>query len=126
MSVNFAFLHDALPSLEKFGELAEVYLHTDPNACMIKLGMMGEAMLAIMVSANNVTLPDRSDSAYIINLLRQEGLLPVTVTEAFHRLRKYRNKAAHEVYDDKGDALLALKIAHSLCEWCYNAYYDRS
>ncbi len=37
MSVSFAFLHDALPSLEKFGELAETYLRTDPNACMIKL-----------------------------------------------------------------------------------------
>ncbi len=66
MSVNFASLHDALPPQEKLSEPAETYLHANPNVCMIKLGMMGEALLVIMLSANNVSLPDRSDPACII------------------------------------------------------------
>ena len=42
MKSNFAFLNNTFPALEKFGELAEKYLYSDSNSCLMKLGMIGE------------------------------------------------------------------------------------
>ena len=39
MSSNFDFLSEKFPSLAKFGQLAEKNVYSDPNTCMIKLGM---------------------------------------------------------------------------------------
>ena len=42
MQSNFSFLKDRFPVLSNFGELAEKYLYSDPNSCLMKLGMIGE------------------------------------------------------------------------------------
>ena len=42
MKSNFGFLESHFPVLANFGELAEKYLYSDPNSCLIKLGMIGE------------------------------------------------------------------------------------
>ncbi len=36
MKSNFAFLNDTFPVLGKFGELAEKYLYSDSNSCLMK------------------------------------------------------------------------------------------
>jgi len=32
---NFTFLTELFPALEKLGSLAESYLYSDPNACLL-------------------------------------------------------------------------------------------
>ena len=41
MVSNYAFLDNQFPVLSEFGKLAEKYLYSDSNSCLMKLGMIG-------------------------------------------------------------------------------------
>ncbi len=47
MTSNFAFLKDEFPALAEYGRLAEKYCYSDSNSCLIKLGMLGETLVAL-------------------------------------------------------------------------------
>ena len=51
---NFSFLHDLFPVLENFGSLAEQYVYTDPNSCLLKLGMIGETIVRLRSASGKV------------------------------------------------------------------------
>ena len=46
---NFDFLKQKFPVLANLGGLAEKYLYTDPNSCLIKLGMIGETVVNLTI-----------------------------------------------------------------------------
>ena len=48
MNSNFAFLNDTFPVLGNYGELAEKYLYSDSNSCLMKLGMIGETIVNLI------------------------------------------------------------------------------
>lgn len=50
MPSNFAFLQEKYPALSGFGRLAEQYLYSDANSCLMKLGMLGETIVSLMFS----------------------------------------------------------------------------
>lgn len=45
MNSNFDFLQSEFPVLATFGCQAEKYCFSDPNSCLMKLGMIGRALL---------------------------------------------------------------------------------
>ena len=49
MQSNFVFLQNDFPVLYQIGIIAEKYLYTDSNACLIKLGMFGETVVNLML-----------------------------------------------------------------------------
>ena len=108
MESNFAFLNDQFPVLGNFGELAEKYLYSDSNSCLMKLGMIGETIVNLMFTYDQIPLPRENTAVKRIDVL----------------LRKIRNKAVHENYSsvEKGKALL--QMAHSLSEWFMQTYGD--
>ena len=57
MSSNFDFLFEKFPSLAKFGQLAEKNVYSDPNTCMIKLGMLGENIVNLMFDFDHIDPP---------------------------------------------------------------------
>ena len=125
MASNFAFLHEKFPEFAKLAELAESYYRTDSHSCLIKIGLLCEGMIKVMFAMDKITLPDRTDAAERIDILSRRGLLTQNVAEAFHLVRKARNKAAHEglVLPEK-QTLHYLQIVHSLCGWFYQTYSD--
>ena len=44
MKSNFDFLQTEFPVLSTFGCQAEKYCFSDPNSCLMKLGMIGESI----------------------------------------------------------------------------------
>ena len=48
MASNFKFLETEFPVLANFGNLSEQYCYTDPNSCLMKLGMIGETIVNLM------------------------------------------------------------------------------
>lgn len=52
MKSNYAFLNDYFPVLAGMGSLAEDYLYSDANSCLIKLGLFGEVMAKLMMEYN--------------------------------------------------------------------------
>lgn len=126
MPSNFAFLQEKYPALSGFGRLAEQYLYSDANSCLMKLGMLGETIVSLMFSYDDLPQPIENNAANRINMLLREELIDESLCEILHMLRKARNKAAHEGYDSLAAAKRCLVMAHSLCEWFMETYGDWS
>lgn len=105
MKSNYAFLNDHFPALAGMGSLAEDYLYTDGNSCLIKLGLFGETMVNLMMALDGVTPPEGENThANRIKTLKLEGLIPAAIDDIFYALRKARNRTVHEGYDGFDDA----------------------
>ena len=124
MKSNFAFLNSHFPVLANFGELAEKYLYSDSNACLMKLGMLGETIVNLCFTYDKIPLPQDNTAANRINKLFREGMIAPDLKDIFHALRVNRNKAIHENYDSVKDGKALIQMAHSLCEWFMQTYGD--
>lgn len=124
MASNFAFLTERFPSLAQLGGLAETYWQSDPNSCLIKLGMMGETMVNLMYRYDHIPFPEEDNAARRINELYREGLLTEDMQGLFHLLRKARNKAVHENLASSEICGQLLPVAHGICEWFMQTYGD--
>ena len=124
MKSNFDFLNKDFPVLANFGKLAEQYCFSDPNSCLIKVGMIGETIVNLMFTYDGVALPYDNTAATRINALMCEGLLTAELCDILHILRKARNKATHENYGSEEEGKNLLQMAHSLCEWFMQTYGD--
>lgn len=54
MKSNFEFLSQDFPVLENFGKLAEQYLFSDSNSCLMKMGMIGETIVNLMFTYDRI------------------------------------------------------------------------
>ena len=127
MVSNFAFLHEKFPELAELGMLAERYLRSDPQSCLMKAGLLCEGMIRVMFALDDITLPDHCDAVERINILQRREALPPDVAAAFHLMRRVRNKAAHEGMKLPEEKILYfLQITHSLCGWFFQTYGDES
>ena len=66
---NFDFLKEKFPVLANLGDLAEKYLYTDPNSCLIKLGMIGETVVNLIFEYDNIKKPTEDKAVNRINIL---------------------------------------------------------
>ena len=124
MASNFKFLETEFPVLANFGNLAEQYCYTDPNSCLMKLGMIGETIVNLMFTYDKIPVPYDNSAVNRINVLSSEGLLTKDLTDILHALRKVRNKAVHENYAEASDCPVFLQMAYSLSEWFMQTYGD--
>lgn len=124
MTSNFKFLEEDFPVLANFGDLAEKYCYTDPNSCLMKLGMIGETIVNLMFTYDKIPLPRDNTAVNRINVLASEGLLTKDLMDILHALRKVRNKAVHENYSKASDCPVFLQMAYSLSEWFMQTYGD--
>lgn len=95
MKSNFAFLDSHFPVLANFGRLAEKYLYSDSNSCLIKLGMIGETIPNLCFTYDRIPLPADNTTANRISSLLRQGMLPCDLSEVLHALCINRNKAVH-------------------------------
>lgn len=126
MSSNFEFLKNTFPVLANFGELAEKYLYSDSNSCLMKLGMIGETIVNLCFTYDHIPLPQDNTAANRINELFREGMITRDLKDVLHALRISRNKATHENYTSVSDGKALLQMAYSLCEWFMQTYGDWS
>lgn len=127
MASNFAFLRETFPELAELGILAERYVRSDPQSCVMKAGLLCESMIRVMFALDDITLPDHCDAVERIDILQRRGVLSSEVAAAFHLIRKARNKAAHEGLTlPETTTLSLLRITHSLCGWFFQTYGDES
>ena len=124
MKSNFEFLRNNFPVLANFGELAEAYLYSDSNSCLMKLGMIGETIVNLIFTYDKLPLPNENTAVARIDVLARTGLIDRDLCDILHALRKVRNKAVHENYASVSDGTSLLQMAHSLCEWFMQTYGD--
>lgn len=121
---NFDFLKEKFPVLANFGELAEKYLYSDSNSCLLKLGMIGETIVNLIFIYDRIDLPVDNTSANRIHTLYREGVVTSDLADILHGLRKIRNKAVHENYASVEDGKIFIQMAYSLTEWFMQTYGD--
>lgn len=109
MKSNFDFLQSEFPVLSTFGCLAEKYCFSDPNSCLMKLGMIGESIVNLMFTYDRIQLPYDNTAVTRIDNLQREGLLTRDLTDILHALRKARNKAVHENYESVSECKILLE-----------------
>jgi len=124
MKSNFEFLNSHFPVLANFGELAEKYLYSDSNSCLMKLGMIGETIVNLCFTYDRIPLPNNNTAADRINSLFREEIIPRDLMDVLHALRVNRNKAVHENYASVADGKALVQMAYSLCEWFMQTYGD--
>lgn len=124
MKSNFEFLNSHFPVLANFGELAEKYLYSDSNSCLMKLGMIGETIVNLCFTYDKIPLPYDNTAVKRIDILFREGMISQDLADILHALRKTRNKVVHENYASLEDGKALLQMAYSLCEWFMQTYGD--
>jgi type I restriction enzyme R subunit len=124
MKSNFAFLNKLFPILANLGQLAEGYLYSDRNACLIKLGLISENVINLMMKSDGLVAPTLDNHTYRMNQLRKEGLLPEIVNDMLAALRKGRNNAIRNGHDSSVDCIILLEMACKLCDWFMQSYGD--
>ena len=126
MCRNFDFAGGFAPKVVGDLNLAEDYLYfwNDPQGCMLKVGAAIENLVK-QIGARQL-LPDISkgnDSFQdYIQVLAERGILPKKIMQAMEYIRRRRNQANHEGWDNEYDARECLKQAHRIMSWCVKYY----
>lgn len=124
---NFKFLESRWEDLAKLGDLSEKYVFSDPNASIIKQGMLAEVMVKYMLAYDGIREPEHDNThACRIRLLKKNDLLPYEISNTLYVLRIARNHAAHYAEDEREKALGNLPLLYELCVWFMQTYgeYD--
>lgn len=124
MKSNFQFLESYWPDLAQLGEAAEAYLYSDPNACIFKLGMLGERLVLELLAYEKITTAEETTHAERIQIAKRAGLLPQNIDDILYALRKGRNDAVHGGLASLDRAKTILRMAHRLCCWFMEVYGD--
>lgn len=123
MSSNFDFLQVCCPVLYRLGNISESYLYTDPNSCMIKLGMFGETVVNFIFKLDNIpSLEYDNTHANRIKHLKRKSLLPSEIDDILYTLRITRNNAIHQNYEDAEKCKVLLENAYTLGVWFLQTY----
>lgn len=125
-SVNFSFLADITPDLDLlhcFAQQAEIYLHLDPNTCLIKIRQFGELLAQEIAARNGESVKPGESQELLLRRLSMKGIITRS-SNLFHDIRIDGNKAIHHGLRDYDRALERLKDAHQLACWFYNTHRD--
>lgn len=115
---NFDFLNKKWPRLAKLGTQAENYLHTDSNASMLKMRMFGEQIIDYILVGLKVEVSQFATQDDKIKTLRNTGINGA-IPDLFDIVRRYGNKANHQGYESKKDALDCLVNMYRVAAWFY-------
>ncbi|WP_225827279.1 DEAD/DEAH box helicase family protein [Streptomyces naphthomycinicus] len=119
-SPNFGRLYGYQPLLAIYGSQAELTVLTNPNAAYVSAGQFGEVLAEEFVTRTG-TRVEGTRQVDRLNALTRAGVLVGWSRDAFDRLRRGRNDAAHHHLFDTTKALAALKLC-----WQLGDLFDRA
>ena len=123
MKSNFSFLEERWSLLASIGMMAEKYIYTDSNSCLIKLGLFAESIVRLIFTLDNLHEPLVDNThANRIKILKNEDLLPKDIDDILYALRRARNKAAHDGYESTEQASILIEFAYKLGVWFMQTY----
>lgn len=119
-SPNFGFLAPLEPLLVIDGVAAESYVYTDPDAAMVIARRFTETLAKELVARTRtrVTSGTQQDR---IRTLAEAGVLVPDIRDAFDRVRRTGNRAAHSRFGDVRAAVDAVRTCFELGMWFHRA-----
>ena len=124
MASNFTFLRRYWPDLAQLGELAELYLFSDPKNCIFKLGTLGERIAAGILSYEAITVPEGTSPAGLLRLLERNRILPPKIDGLLFAIRKAQNSTIRQSQITVDQAKTLLQAAYHLSCWYMEVYGD--
>ncbi|MFH8471689.1 DEAD/DEAH box helicase family protein [Streptomyces sp. NPDC018000] len=112
-SPNFGVLHQHQPLLALYGAQAELNVFSNPNAAQVQAGQFGEVLAEDLVTRTGIRVTG-SRQIDRLRALTDIGALTPAVHDAFDRLRRDRNEAAHAHLFDTTRALEAVRLCYEL------------
>ncbi len=94
-SINFEHLRSRNQELAKLGAFAERYVYSDPASALVKLRLYGENLVADFFFKKKIHRYPRSTFVEMLDILKEQNLVPSVVLDKLHFLRKAGNQAAH-------------------------------
>ncbi|MFG2954534.1 DEAD/DEAH box helicase family protein [Streptomyces sp. NPDC048291] len=119
-SPNFGRLYVYQPLLAIYGSQAELTVFTNPNAAYVSAGQFGEVLAEEFVTRTGTRVQGTTQFDRL-NALTRAGVLVGWSRDAFERLRRGRNHAAHNHLFDTTLALEALELC-----WQLGDLFDRA
>ncbi|MTI12337.1 DUF4145 domain-containing protein, partial [Sansalvadorimonas verongulae] len=110
-SVNFEMLRTRWPELANLGAMAEQYVHTDPESCLVKLRNYLELVVRWIYRDQRL---EQGYRASLYDLIKDDvfqSVIPTSVTLKMDALRIHGNRAAHGDHIKPKDALWLLQEA---------------
>lgn len=120
---NFQDLNKIEPLLAQLGQLAERYVHDDPNTALLKLRQFGE-LLAQVVAAKTGNLDEADSQQSRLARLKREGVLPETVWQLLTEIRRSGNAANHAFTGEREEALELLQYSWIVGVWLLRTFDD--
>ncbi|MFD9503098.1 DUF4145 domain-containing protein [Streptomyces sp. NPDC060035] len=123
-SPNCGILYRHQPLLALYGALAELNVFSNSNAAQVQAGRFGDVLAEELVTRTGLRVAgcrqvDR------LRALTDTGALTPEVHDAFDRLRRDRNLAAHAHLFDTTRALEAVRLAYELGVFHHRDRLDR-
>lgn len=122
-SLNFSFLEEQEPLLYRLASLAEQFFPTDQNTSILKARQFGEALSQQILARSKLRDVSRETQVDLLNRLKAEGLLPKSIADLLHFIRKKGNEANHDMKSVGSEALTCLKFTQKVAIWYTKAYY---
>jgi tetratricopeptide (TPR) repeat protein len=116
---NFGFLAERDRRLFISGMYAEEHLYLDPNASMVHARQFGER-LAEMLWTESGLGGNAGTFAQRVEALHAHGVFGQDEYDLFTDIRRTGNRAVHEQWDNKADALRVLQACHALGRWLHH------
>ncbi|MFE9778624.1 DEAD/DEAH box helicase family protein [Streptomyces sp. NPDC005775] len=112
-SPNFGVLYQHQALLALYGAQAELNVFSNPNAAQVQAGQFGEVLAEDLVTRTGIRVAGTRQIDRL-RALTDIGALTPAVHDAFDRLRRDRNEAAHAHLFDTTRALEAVRLCYEL------------
>lgn len=119
---NFDFLAVYPAIFKELATGAERTVHTDPNASLIKMRQLSEALARHACAALNIVPGPAAAHRDYIDALEARGVLKGDVGRLFHALRITGNKAVHDYTGNRVVAMQHLHLAFRLSCWFHKSF----
>lgn len=121
MSENFSLLQSIEPDLYRLAKDAEHYLHSDPQASLIKLRCFTEQFVLLLCQQFHIELLDNENLLDRMRKVAFKTYVPKEIQQKLHLLRIAGNQAVHNsfVNQDFSQMTDCLHEAYLLGKWLY-------
>ena len=121
-SINFEMLRSQWPELADLGARAELYVHSDPESCLVKLRNYLELVVRWLYRHERLEQGYRASLYDLIQDDVFQNVMPNAVLLKMDALRIHGNRAAHGDRIKPGDALWLLQEAFYIGGWVFLTY----
>ncbi|CAQ86024.1 MULTISPECIES: DEAD/DEAH box helicase family protein [Photorhabdus] len=121
-SLNFEMLRSQWPELTELAYMAERYVHSDPESCLVKLRNFDELMVRWLYRQERLPEGFKANLYDLMNADVFTSMMPEAIIMKMDALRIHGNRAAHGGRIKAKDTYWLLKEAFLLGVWLYVRY----